>query len=415
MPHTLKIFLKIIQERIGGKIDKEVGQTQFGFRPGSGTREGIFCFNIIAQKHIEVNQDLYTCFIDYSKAFDRVHHAQLIDCLEKIGIDGRDIRVIANLYWHQKASIRIQNELSPFTSIERGVRQGCVLSPYLFNIYTEFIFRESNEMEGICIHGQNINNLRYADDTALMANKPEKLQKVVTKVKDESGKAGLDMNVKKTKTMVLSKDPKGKQVEIKVNGEILEQVDTFKYLGTQINDDLKTDKEIVTRENIARSKFSSMHTILTSKRLKMSTRLNILNCYIFSIYCYGCEAWTLNKVLERKIEVFEMWCLRRMGGFRWSDFISNERVLETLRTKRTLLNNIKQRKLKYYGHIKRKGNILTTALEGKMEGKRPKGRPRNTWFADIKEWSGLEGRECNRLAADRNLWGVISRQPSSRR
>ena len=147
----------------------------------------------------------------------------------------------------------------------------------------------------------------------------------------------------------------------------------------------------------------------------MSTRLNILNCYIFSIYCYGCEAWTLNKVLERKIEVFEMWCLRRMGGFRWSDLISNERVLKTLKTKRTLLNNIKQRKLKYYGHIKRKGNILTTALEGKMEGKRPKGRPRNTWFADIKEWSGLEGRECNRLAADRNLWGVISRQPSSRR
>ena len=201
MPHTLKIFLKIIQDRIGSKIDKEVGQTQFGFRPGSGTREGIFSFNIIAQKHIEVNQDLYACFIDYSKAFDRVHHVQLIDCLEKIGIDGRDIRVIANLYWHQKAAIRIQNELSPFTSIERGVRQGCVLSPCLFNIYTEFIFRESNDLEGINIHGQNINNLRYADDTALMANNPEKLQKVVTKVRDESSKGGLDMNVKKTKVV----------------------------------------------------------------------------------------------------------------------------------------------------------------------------------------------------------------------
>ena len=136
MPHVLKIFLKVIQDRIGGKIYKEVGQTQFGFRPGSGTREGIFCFNILAQKHIEVNQDLFTCFIDYSKAFDRVHHDQLINCLEKIGIDGKDIRVIANLYWHQKAAIRIQNELSPFTPIERGVRQGCVLSPYLFNIYT---------------------------------------------------------------------------------------------------------------------------------------------------------------------------------------------------------------------------------------------------------------------------------------
>ena len=176
-----------------------------------------------------------------------------------------------------------------------------------------------------------------------------------------------------------------------------------------------TDKEVETRGNIARSKFCSMHKILSSKRLKMSTRLNMLKCYVFSIYCYGCEAWTLNKVLERKIEVFEMWCLRKMGGFKWSDLISNERVLEILKTRRTLLLNIKQRKLKYYGHIKRRGNILTTALEGRIEGKRPKGRPRNTWFADIKEWSGLKGGDCNRMAADRNLWGVISRQPSSRR
>ena len=82
MPHTLKIFLKIIQNRIARSIDREVGRTQFGFRPGSGTREGIFAFNIIAQKHLEVNQDLYTCFIDYSKAFDRVHHSQQIECLE---------------------------------------------------------------------------------------------------------------------------------------------------------------------------------------------------------------------------------------------------------------------------------------------------------------------------------------------
>ena len=142
MPHTLKTFLKIIQNRIGNKIDKEVGSTQFGFRPGSGTREGIFCFKVLAQNHIEVDQDLYTCFIDYSKAFDRVHHDQLIACLERIGIDGRDFRVIANLYWHQKAAIRIQDELSPFTSIQRGVRQGCVLSSYLFNtIYRVHIQR----------------------------------------------------------------------------------------------------------------------------------------------------------------------------------------------------------------------------------------------------------------------------------
>ena len=153
-------------------------------------------------------------------------------CLEKIGVDGKDIRVIANLYWHQKAAIRIQNQLSPFTPIQRGVRQGCVLSPYLFNIYTEFISRECNELEGINIHGLNINNLRYADDTALITENQENLQKVVTKVREESSKAGLEMNVKKTKTMIISRKPEGKKIEIKVGDEILQQVHKYIYLGT---------------------------------------------------------------------------------------------------------------------------------------------------------------------------------------
>ena len=142
MPHTLKIFLKIIQDRIGKLIDKEVGPTQFGFRPGSGTREGIFCYNMLAQKHLEVDQELYTCFIDYSKAFDRVHHDKLIDCLERIGVDGKDIRIIIELYWHQKAAIRLQDELSPFTpapSEEAYVKAVFCLRIYLIYIQSSFL------------------------------------------------------------------------------------------------------------------------------------------------------------------------------------------------------------------------------------------------------------------------------------
>ena len=264
MPHVMKLFLKVIQERISQKINREVGCNQFGSRPGSGTREGLFCFNTIAQKHVDVNQDLYTCFIDYSKAFDRIHHATLIECLEKIVVDGKDIRIITNLYWHQKAAIRIENELSPFTSIRRGVRQGCVLSPYLFNIYTEFIFREVEELQGISLNGININNLRYVDDTALIASDEEKLQQLVDVVKECSSEAGLDMNAKKTKTMVISKHPElEKRMEIKTDGESLEQVDQFKYLGTQVTDDAKTEKELNCRIGAAKNKFSLLTSIFT--------------------------------------------------------------------------------------------------------------------------------------------------------
>ena len=399
MPHTLKIFLKVIQARIGTKIDNEVGPTQFGFRPGSGTREGIFCYNILAQKHLEVDRDLYTCFIDYSKAFDKVHHDQLIACLEKIGVDGRDIRIIANLYWHQKAAIRIQNQLSPFTSIQRGVRQGCVLSPYLFNIYTEFIFRECEHLPGINIHGTNINNLRYADDTALITDNQDNLQNLVTKVKEESGKAGLHMNVKKTKTMLISRKPENKKLVIKVDDETLQQVSKYIYLGTEISEEAKSDKEIEKRSNIAKEKFSKMASILTSRKLKISTKLRIVKCYIYSIFCYGCESWTLSKALEAKIEVFETWCFRRLGNIKWSDRITNDSVIEKLKTKRTLLSDIQRRKLRYFGHVKRRNNILSTAVEGRLEGRRPRGRPRNNWMTDVREWTGLPASTCTSQAA----------------
>ena len=410
MPHTLKIFLKVIQARIGKKIDEEVGPTQFGFRPGSGTREGIFCYNILAQKHLEVDKDMYTCFIDYSKAFDKVHHDQLIQCLEKIGIDGKDIRIITNLYWHQKAAIRIQDQLSPLIPIKRGVRQGCVLSPYLFNIYTEFIFRETNDLKGITIHGQNINNLRYADDTALIADDKENLQKIVDKVKVISSNGGLEMNVKKTKTMITSRKPENKTLEIRVNDEILQQVLKFIYLGTEINQEVKSEKEIERRCNIAKEKFSKIAHLLTTKKLKISTKIRIVKCYVYSIFTYGCESWTLSKVLEDKINAMEMWCMRRLGNVKWSDRVTNESVLEKLHTKRQLLNSIQKRKMKYFGHVKRRGNILTTALEGKIEGKRPRGRPRNMWMTDVKEWTQQSAYTCTQRAADRALGSVIARQ-----
>ena len=231
-------------------------------------------------------------------------------------------------------------------------------------------------------------------------------------MKEESSKAGLDMNVKKTKTMIISRDPEGKKVDIKVDNETLQQVEKFIYLGTLILEEIKTDKEIERRKNIAKEKFSSMAKILKSKRLKLATKLKIVKCYIYSIFTYGCEAWTLSKVLEAKIEAFKMWCLRELGNVMWKDKVTNESVLTKLKTKRQLLSDIQKRKLKYFGHIKRKNNILTTVLEGKLEGKRPRRPPWNNWMVDIEEWTYLPAYTCTSQAPDCDLWSVNARQPS---
>ena len=159
---------------------------------------------------------------------------------------------------------------------------------------------------------------------------------------------------------------------------------------------------------IAKAKYSSMNKLFTSRQLSMELKLRILNCYVMSIFTYGCEAWTLSEVLEAKIDAFEMWCFRRMGRISWKDRITNNEVLAKLGTERNLLKSVKQRQLRYYGHIKRQNGFLTHALEGKLEGKRPRGRPRTTWMSNIAKWTGKTKHNCTRMAVDRDLWSVIA-------
>ena len=167
-------------------------------------------------------------------------------------------------FWNQKAAVRVDQKLSEPAAIQRGVNQGCVLSAYLFSIYTEYIFRESNHMNGLNINGTNINNIRNVDDTTLLANSNADLQKIVDVVKTTSEQKGLAMNVKKTKTMVISKN-EDIQAKIKVDGKQLEQVRQFKYVGQTISNEGKSCKEIVIRIAQAKSMFIRLRDIFMSR------------------------------------------------------------------------------------------------------------------------------------------------------
>ena len=224
------------------------------------------------------------------------------------------------------------------------------------------------------------------------------------------------MNAKKTKTMVISKHPElEKKIDIKIDGESLEQVDQFKYLGTQVTDDAKTEKELNCRIGAAKNKFSLLTSIFTSKQLSIPLKLRVLSCYVFSVFGYGSEAWTLTTVMENKIEAFEMWCLRKIGRISYKDRVTNEDVLKKLKTQRNLLNTIKQRKLRYFGHIKRQNGFLKQTLEGKIEGTRPRGRPRTTWMDNIQAWTGRSKAECTQACKDRSQWSAITSRPTQRR
>ena len=131
--------------RVRNKINPEIAEEHCGFVEGKGTTNAIFILRTLIERALEIQKDVYLCFIDYTKAFDRVRHDEIIKELTKLRIDGKDLRIIKNMYWGQTAAMR---EISAFQKIKRGVRQGCVLSPDLFSLYSEIIMRNIEGQPG---------------------------------------------------------------------------------------------------------------------------------------------------------------------------------------------------------------------------------------------------------------------------
>ena len=194
-------MLKILQARLQQYVNHELSDVQAGFRKGRGTRDQIAKICCIIKKAREFQKNIYFCFIDYAKAFDCVDHNKLWKSLKEMGIPDHLTCLLRNLYAGQEATVRSGHGTTDWFQIGKGVCQGCILSPCLF-LYAEYIMRNTGLEEaqaGIKIAGRNINNLRYADDTTFMAENEEALKSLLMKVKEDSEKVGLKLNIQKTK------------------------------------------------------------------------------------------------------------------------------------------------------------------------------------------------------------------------
>ena len=168
--HASKVMLKILQARLQQYVNCEIPDAQAGFRKGRGTRDQIANIRWIIKKAREFQKNIYFCFIDYAKAFDCVDHNKL-KILKEMGIPDHLTRLLRYLWAGQEATIRTGHGTTDWFQIGKGVCQGCILSPCLFNLYAEYIMRNARldkAQAGIKTARRNINNLRYTDDTTLM-------------------------------------------------------------------------------------------------------------------------------------------------------------------------------------------------------------------------------------------------------
>src|SRR5574338_385607 len=298
-------MLKILQARLQQYVNHELPDVQAGFRKGRGTRDQIANMRWIIKKAREFQKNNYFCFIDCTTAFDCVDHNKLWKTLEEMRIPDHLTCLLRNLYAVQEATVRTGHGTRDWFQIKKGVRQGCILSPCLFNFYAEYIMRNAGLEEtqaGIKIAGRNINNLRYADDTTLMAESEEELKSLLMKVKEESEKVGLKLNILKTKIMA-----SGPITLWEIDGETVETVSDFMFLGSKITTDGDCSHEIKRRLFLGRKVMTNLDSILKSRDITLPTKVHLVKAMVFPVVMYGCESWTVKKAEGRRIDAFELW------------------------------------------------------------------------------------------------------------
>ena len=199
---------------------------------------------------------------------------------------------------------------------------------------------------GIKIAGRNINNLRYADDTTLMAESEEELRSLLMKVKEESEKVGLELNIQKSKIMAY-----GPITSWQIDGETVETMADLIFLSSKITADGDCSHEIKRCLLLGRKVMTNLDSILKSRDITLPTKVCLVKAMVFPVVTYGCESWTVKKAKHQRIDAFELWCWRRLLRVPWTARRSNLSILQEISPEYSLQGLMLKLKLQYFGHL----------------------------------------------------------------
>ena len=418
-PTAYKIFTKIIHQRLTPYSESIIGEYQAGFRRGRSTNDQLFTMRQLTERFWEYDKPLIHLFIDYKQAYDSVHRPSMWHILKEMGIPEKLIRLTKACYIHTKCSVRYGRKLSSQFTIRNGLKQGCILSPLLFNVILEKVARTvTSRREGASFRNLSLNCLGYADDIDIITEDLEDTKQLTTIFKETSERIGLSINVDKTKIMEVARAPQLQGMR-NLNGMNVEAVESFKYLGMTLTSDGRMDGEVSARMGAASRCYYSLLNLFKRRAISQTTKLRVYNTVVRPILLYGCEVWGLTKTLEKKLEVFENKILRRITGPVYEPETQRWRMRHNWEIREK--NNqphigqvIKARRIQWAGHVARMGDerMPKRVFVADMIGRRPMGRPRKDWNRclreDLSDW-GLEAEGWMELAQDRREWKSLSR------
>ena len=311
----------------------------------------IFCLRQLQEKCIEQDRPLYMVFVDFSKAFDTVGRTGLWQLLKKYGCPEKFTTMIEALHTGMMATVNVGGEVSESFRVTNGVKQGCLLAPTLFSIFLSAMldnaFRDMGD--GIYIQSRQsadlfnvahfraktkttrilMRELLFADDSALVAHSAEEMQKIVDAFSNASKKFGLKINIKKTEVLYQPNSTRTREEDIMVDGNKLNSVMEFTYLGSTISSDGCIDDEIQRRMAKASASFGRLRQRLwNNHHVSMRVKGKIYRAIVLSTLLYGAEAWTVYRRQVKKLHAFMMRHLRSIMRITWMDKVTNKEILE---------------------------------------------------------------------------------------
>lgn len=376
-----KLYARVINNRLKKIADVLLLEEQNGFRKGRSCNDNITAIRQIIEKRREYNLETHIAFIDYVKAFDRVNRTVLWEIMEKHGYPRHLVEVIKGLYLNTNIIINTGlRKTSPIT-ITRGVRQGCSLSPTLFNIYIDDMVRQWKHdiSVGIRLAPSNtyINTLMFADDQVILQKSEDDLQHSVYRLYQICKVYNLEISEKKTKVMAF----KGKfpvRSKIVINGNIIDQVSHFNFLGCDISYEYENDVD--NKLHKYQRMCGTIHRQLGNKTTR-ETKMKFYKVMASPLLTYGSESWTMRKRDKQKIQSAEMKFLRRTKGCTLRDQIRNSDIRADLKIY-SMTERIEENSRRWKQHIGRmnEDRLVNQVLRYRPCGKRDIGRPRRRWL-----------------------------------
>ena len=254
---------------------------------------------------------------------------------------------------------------------------------------------------------RNINNLRYADNTTLMAEREEELKSLL-KVQEESKKPGLKLNIQKTKiqtnkqTKIMTSSP---ITSWQIDGETMEMVTDFMFLGSKITADGDCSHEIKRHLFLGRKAMTSLDRVLKSRDITLPIKVCLVKAIVFPVVVYECESWTIKKAEHQRIDAFELWCWIKLLRVPWTGRRSNQSILKEINCKYSLEGLIMKLKLHYFSHLMWRADSLEKPLMlGKTEGRRMRGQQRMRWLVSITNSMDMGLHKLQETVKDKEAW-----------